>query len=162
MLPLGQLRTLAYNRAGGAHLADDLRKLLDHIVKSYVLHDELVGIDLDASASDRSEDIETDKRRAVRREVERAESLSDAFTRALVRARSQTGEVVLDDRDPKQNQEADALIGFLVAHELASSRSEEIEPMHYRYFVTVDWDSLRSMADSAGIDLDLAIQRSSE
>jgi hypothetical protein len=143
-------------------VADDLKKLLDHIVKSYVVHDELVGIDLDASASDRGQDIETDKKRAVRREVGRAESLSDAFSRGLVRARAHAGDLTLDDRNPEQNEEADALIGFLVAHELASSHSEETEPMHYCYHVTIDWTRLRAMADSAGIDLDLALQRATE
>ncbi|MEA2513824.1 MAG: hypothetical protein QOF33_2689 [Thermomicrobiales bacterium] len=142
-------------------MADDLRKLLDHIVRSYVLHDELVGIDLDASASDRGEDIETDKRRAVRREVERADSLAGAFSRALARARAGSGELVLDDRNLEENQEADALIGFLVSHDLASSSTEETEAMHYRYHVAVDWDRLGEVARAAGIDLDQALQRTS-
>jgi hypothetical protein len=142
-------------------VADDLRKLLDYIVRSYVVHDDLVGIDLEASASDRGEAIETDKRRAVQREIERADHLAEAFSRGLVRARSGNGELVLDDRNPEENQEADALIGFLVSHHLASSRTEETEPRHYRYYVAVDWDRLGAAARAAGIDLDHALRRAS-
>jgi hypothetical protein len=140
-------------------VADDLRKLLDHIVRSYVLHDELVGIDLEASASDRGDAIETDKRRAVRRETERADSLAGAFSRGLARARARAGEIILDDRNPEENEEADALIGFLVSYDLASSRTEETEPRHYRYHVAVDWDRLEEAARAAGIDLDHALRR---
>jgi hypothetical protein len=143
----------------GDGVADDLRKLLDHIVRTYVVREELVGIDLEASASDRGDAIETDKRRAVRREIERAEHLAPAFSRGLARAHTQSGEIVLDDRDPEENQEADALIAFLVSHDLASSRTEETEPMHYRYRVAVDWDRLGAMAKQAGIDLDQALRR---
>jgi hypothetical protein len=142
-------------------VADDLRKLLDHIVRSYVLHDELVGIDLEASASDRGESIETDKRRAVRREIERAESLAAAFSRGLARAHAEGSELVLDDRDPEENREADALIAFLVSYDLASSRTEETEPRHYRYHVAVDWDRLGAAARAAGIDLEQALRRAS-
>jgi hypothetical protein len=140
-------------------VAHDLRKLLDYIVRSYVVHDDLVGIDLEASASDRGEAIETDKRRAVQREVERADQLSGAFSRGLARARAHPGELVLDDRNPEENQEADALIGFLVSHHLATSRTEETEPMHYRYHVVIDWDKLEATAKAAGIDLDQALRR---
>jgi hypothetical protein len=52
---------------------------------------------------------------------------------------------------------ADAMIGFLVSFELAASRSEETEPMHYRYTVTVDWDRLRQVAADVGVDLDRAL-----
>jgi hypothetical protein len=143
-------------------VADDLRKLLDYIVRTYVVHDELVGIDLEASASDRGDAIETDKRRAIRRETERADALAGAFGRGLARARTRSGELVLDDRDPEQNQEADALIGFLVSHDLASSRAEETEPRHYRYYVAVDWDRLAAAASAAGIDLDQTLRRVSD
>jgi hypothetical protein len=70
--------------------------------------------------------------------------------------------LVLDDRDPEQNQEADALIGFLVSHDLASSRAEETEPRHYRYYVAVDWDRLAAAASAAGIDLDQTLRRVSD
>jgi hypothetical protein len=142
-------------------VANDLRTLLDYIVQRYAVHDDLVGIALEASASDRGEAIETDKRRAVRRESERAESLAGAFGRGLARARAQSGDLVLDDRNPEENQEADALIGFLVAHDLATSHTEETEPRHYRYRIAIDWDRLEETARTAGIDLDQALRRAS-
>lgn len=142
-------------------MADDLRKLLNHIVRQYVVHDEQVGIDLNATASDEGADIESDKRRAARREIERADQLADAFSRGLARARAASGQLVLDDRNPEENEEADALISFLVSHDLASSHSEETEPRHYRYFLTINWANLHAAAGSAGIDLDQAISRAS-
>lgn len=143
-------------------MADEARKLLNYLVRRFVVHDELVAIDLDASASDHAESIEADKREAARRELTRADDLSDAFARGLQRAYDQhqagSGEVVLDDRDPEQNAIADALIGFLVSYQLAASRSEETEPNHYVYSIAVDWDRLRQIAGEAGVDLDRAVQ----
>ncbi|HEY8447466.1 MAG TPA: hypothetical protein VIL01_10190 [Thermomicrobiales bacterium] len=144
-------------------MADDLRRLLDHIVHTYVAHDEMIAVDLDASASDRAEDIAADKRRAVRREASRAETLAGAFVEGLERAFAARGrpdaELILDDRDPEQDAMADALIRFLVSHQLASSRSEETEPYHYRYAISIDWDRLAAVATDAGIDLESALRR---
>src|SRR5262249_47685011 len=58
-----------------------------------------------------------------------------------------------------ENQEADALIGFLVAHDLATSHTEVTEPRHYRYRIAIDWDRLEETARAAGIDLDQALRR---
>lgn len=139
-------------------MADDLRKLLDHIVRTYVVRDELIAIDLEASASDRGESIESDKKRAARREFDRADDLADAFARGLSQA--QAGLIVLDDRDKRENQIADALIQFLVRADLATSRAVELEPNHYRYRILIDWPKLVSVARDAGIDLDHVVRRS--
>lgn len=140
-------------------MADDLRKLLDHIVRTYVVHDELVSIEQDASASDSGAEIESDKRRAVRREFDRADDLSDAFSRGI--ARSQAGLIVLDDRNSDENKMADALIHFLVRTDLATSRAVETEPQHYRYRILINWAKLSDVARDAGIDLDHAVRRGS-
>jgi len=144
-------------------VADDVRKLLDYIVAHYVVRDELKSIDLDAPAQEPGAVIEADKKEAVRREEDRADSLADAFARALALARGghslgQT-EVVLDDRDPEQDRMADALIRFLVSHDLAASRTDETEPQHYLYHVAVDWDRLGEVARAADVDLDRALRR---
>ena len=144
-------------------MADDVRKLLDHIVAQYVVRDELKSIDLDAPAQEPGAVIEADKKEAVRREEDRAASLADAFARALAlahggRSLGQT-EVVLDDRDPEQDRMADAMIRFLVSHDLAASRTEETEPLHYTYHVAVDWDRLADVAREADVDLDRALRR---
>jgi hypothetical protein len=138
-------------------VADDLRKLLDHIVRTYVLRDELVSIDHEASASDRGASIDSDKKRAVRRELDRADELADAFSRGIGRA--QSGLIVLDDRNKDENQIADALIHFLVRHDLASSRAVELEPQHYRYRIIINWPKLEAVAREAGIDLNSAARR---
>jgi hypothetical protein len=144
-------------------VADEARKLLDQIVRQYVVPDELIDVDLAASASDRGQNIEADKQGRVRRERERAEQLADAFAEGLARARglylAGQAELALDDRQPEENRMADALIGFLVSYQLASSRSEETVPNHYRYHVAVDWDRLSAVATAAGIDLDRAAGR---
>ncbi|MFL5758793.1 MAG: hypothetical protein ACJ789_03590 [Thermomicrobiales bacterium] len=141
------------------------RKLLDYIVSHFVLHDELVSIDLDASASEAGDSIETEKRQAARRDHARADELAGAFAEGLARANDSRAagqdELTLDDRDPKQNQIADALIQFLVSHHLAASRSEPTTEYHYVYSIAVDWEKLGEVANAAGIDLERAIQHGS-
>jgi hypothetical protein len=68
-------------------------------------------------------------------------------------------EIALDDRDAEQNAIADALIAYLVRFDFAESRSEETEPGHYDYFISVNWDALYQLAQSAGIDLPAALAR---
>ena len=144
-------------------MADEVRKLLDHIVARYVVQDELKNIDLDASAQEPGAAIEADKREAIRREEQRAHSLADAFARGLMLAHGGRSlgqdELVLDDRDPEQDRMADALIRFLVSHDLASSRTDETEPMHYTYYIAVDWDRLGEVAREAEVDLERALGR---
>jgi hypothetical protein len=138
-------------------VADDLRKLLDHIVRTYVVRDELVSIDQEASASDHGESIESDKKRAMRRELDRADDLAEAFSRGV--GRSNLGVIVLDDRNQEENQMADALIHFLVRTDLATSRSIETEPNHYRYQIMINWPKLETVAREAGVDLNNAVRR---
>ena len=144
-------------------MADEVRKLLDHIVARYVVQDELKNIDLDATAQEAGAAIEADKREATRREEQRAASLADAFARGLALAHGGHSlgqeELVLDDRDPEQDRMADALIRFLVSHDLASSRTDETEPMHYTYYIAVDWDRLGELAREAEVELERALGR---
>ena len=138
-------------------MPDRIRALLNDIVTHYVVRDEQKDIDLNAPASEPGGELESEKRQAARREVERADELADAFHHGLVLAyRNWTtgaGALALDDRRPAENEIADALIGFLVSYDLAESRSEETEPMHYTYHVTIDWERLGAVADAANIDL---------
>ena len=139
-------------------MADDVRRLLDYIVRSYVLHDEMVEIDQDASASEGGESIDSGKRRAVRREIERADDLAAAFGKGLALARD--GLVVLDDRNPDEDQIANALIYFLVRNNFAASRAVETDPNHYRYRIMLDRERLGQAAAAAGVDLDGVLRRS--
>lgn len=142
-------------------MAAPVRELLRYITLQYAVEDEQKDVDLNANAAETGDDIESEKQDVAQREIDRADQLAEPFTQGLVAAyrahRSGAAEIALDDRDPNENEMADALIGFLVSYGLASSRSEETEPMHYRYFIAVDWDRLRSVADAAGVDVDRAL-----
>lgn len=137
-------------------MADDVRKLLHYIVKSRIVHDDLVAIDLDASASDHASAIESNKERASRRESDLAADLAKSFGRGLARVRA--GHALFDDRDADQNRQADALIQFLVRADLATSQSVQTGANHYRYQITIDWPKLQEVAEEAGINLDDAIR----
>ena len=62
-------------------MADEMRKLLDHIVRTFLVHDDLVAIDQEASANERGDAIDSEKRRAMQREIDLADELSDALAR---------------------------------------------------------------------------------
>lgn len=148
------------SRRSRTGVADQIRRLLDHLVANYVIRDDQRLIELDASPREPGEVIESDKRQVVRRETDRADELADAFGLGLTRAYAQRDtepELWLDDRDAEENRTADALIGFLVSHDLAASRTEETEPDHYRYAICVDWAKLATVATEADVDLDRAL-----
>ena len=143
-------------------MPDRTRRLLDHIVAQYVVRDEQKDIDLNAPSTESGEELESEKREAAQREASRAGELADPFRQGLVladRARAAgRAEIALDDRRPDEDRIADALIRFLVSFDLATSRTEESEPLHYVYHVAVDWDRLGEVARAAGVDLDQALR----
>lgn len=146
-------------------MTDEIRRVLDAIVRRWVVNTEQRAVELDASAADSGAEIESDKQEAVRRELARAQELAPAFEQGLVRAwrsRDGDGELVLDDRDAEENRIADALIRFLVSYDLATSRSEETGASHYSYAVAVDWPRLGEVAREAGVDLAPALDRLAE
>ncbi len=144
-------------------MADEMRRLLDYIVDHFVVRDELKSIELDAPPREPAETIESDKKQAVRREAERADDLANAFARGLALARHRSGmggvDLPLDDRRPEEDRMADALIRFLVSHDLASSRTEETEPLRYTYHISIDWPRLEAIAQQAGVNLDRAVEK---
>lgn len=139
-------------------MADEIRQILNHIVSTYVVEDEVRSIDRDAPNSSDGDAIETDKIEAVRREEERAHQLAASFESGLHRAwhRSRMGghEIALDDRNQDDNRIADALIQLLVRFDLAGSRTEQTDSRHYTYYIAVDWPRLRDVAGEADVDLD--------
>lgn len=145
------------------NVADDVRRLLDTIVKRWVLNTELRAVELDASAAESGHEIVSDQQEAVRREESRADDLAPAFahglTRAWRRAKMGGNELTLDDRNAEDNAIADALIRFLVSYDLATSRSTETDENHYIYAITIDWPRLGDVAHDAGIDLSPALDR---
>ncbi len=142
-------------------MPEQVRRLLDYIVSSYVVVDEQKDIDLNAPATESGNDLDSEKTEVAERERARAIALAEPFRLGLLAAyrmrRSGQRELPLDDRVPDENAMADALIRFLVSFDLAESRTEETEPMHYVYHVSVDWDRLGAVAGRAGIDLDAVL-----
>ncbi len=142
-------------------MADPFAALLDFINREYVIIDAQKDVDLNASAEVSAAVIEAQKQRIVTDAVDRAENLRPSFRSGLVLAFEAQGtghsEIRLDDRDPQQNAIADALITFLAPFDLADSRSEETEPGHYAYYISVNWDPLYGVADAAGVDLPAAL-----
>ncbi len=144
-------------------MADDLRALLRYIVVHYVVPDEQRAIELDAAPSDGGASIEDDKREASRREEERADEFAAPFADGLAIAhhRATLGgkTLALDDRKPREDAMATALIRFLVSNDLATSRTEETDAQRYTYHVAVRWDRIEAVSSEAGIDLARALAR---
>jgi hypothetical protein len=145
-------------------VADAFAELLDIIVRDYAITDAQKDVDLNAPADEPATVIEADKRHIVSEAAERARAMFPSFRTGLLLAFEAQGlgqhEIRLDDRDAEQNAVADALIAYLVRFDFAESRSEETEPGHYDYFISVNWDTLYQLAQSAGIDLPAALARS--
>jgi hypothetical protein len=144
-------------------VADPFAELLESIVRDYVITDAQKDIDLNATADEDAAVIEAEKRHIVDDASQRARELLPSFRTGLILAFEAQGvgksEIRLDDRDTEQNAIADALIMYLVRFDLAESRSEETEPGHYDYFISVNWDPLYQVATDAGIDLPAALAR---
>jgi len=146
----------------GIVVADGLNQVLDHIVRRFLVRDEVRTIDLDASAAGPGDVLESEKREAATRETERSHDLREPFAAGLrlAAAGAAAGQpaIALDDRDPEQDRIAAALVHALVRTDLAASHAEETEENHYIYHLTVDWDALRGVAAEAGVDLDEALR----
>ena len=144
-------------------MTDPFAELLESIVRDYVITDAQKDVDLNAPADEDAAVIEAEKRHIVADAEARARDLLPSFRTGLILAFEAQGigkpEIQLDDRDAKQNAIADALIMYLVRFDLAESRSEETDPNHYDYFISVNWDPLYQVATDAGIDLPAALAR---
>ena len=79
-------------------------------------------------------------------------ALEDAYRRSGGDPRR---EVPFDSADPQQDAAVDTLIQYLVRTGMAEVRTEEPQPGHYVYALTVEWDRLRRLAESTGHSLPL-------
>ncbi len=138
-------------------MANDVEKLMHHILRRFLAPQDAIRVDLDAAASDGGEELAEDKVRAVRVEELRMSRLTDSFHSGLRRAYQATraggDSISLDDRDEEENRQADALVNYLVRTRLASSTARETDENHYIYTISVDWDALERVADEARADL---------
>ena len=142
-------------------MADAFSALLDAIVRDLVIVDAQKDIDLNTAPEVDGEAIAAQKAEIVTSSEARAAELDGAFRDGIVLAyeAQETGhpEISLDDRQAEQNAIADALITYLVRYDLGESRSEETDPGHYIYFVSVTWNALYQLAEANGIDLPAAL-----
>lgn len=142
-------------------MADAFSELLDAIVRDLVIVDAQKDIDLNSAPDVDGGAIEAQKAEIVSSSEARAADLSGPFREGIVLAYEAQGtghaEISLDDRQVEQNAIADALITYLIRYDLGESRSEETEPGHYLYFVSVTWGALYQFAEAHGIDLPAAL-----
>lgn len=138
-------------------MANDVQKLLQYIAQNYIARQEAIELEREASAGEQGEAITADKRRVQKQEEERVDMLGDPFRAGLRRAndarRAGGNAISLDDRKPEEDEQADALIHFLVRSDLATSTSRETDPHRYIYTIAIDWDALDGVAREAKVNL---------
>lgn len=146
----------------GFAVADDISRLLQHIVRHYTGPQEAKEVERDAPGIS-GVDLEEERDRALKEERDRAHHLEDAFRAGLHKAKSAIdagGDAIsLDDRDPSENRIADALVHFLVGPGMAVSKTRETSPLHYMYTIWIDWDRLEQVAREANVDLNEALDQ---
>ena len=133
--------------------------LLDALTRDR-LEVEGVEREMQANAARSLADVQEDQHRAERTELAEARSELDDFRSAMADVRERgnpegAGEVAYDSRDPLQNAAADVLIQYLVRPGYAEVRTEEPQPGHYVYYITVAWPRLRELAEAHGHPLAL-------
>lgn len=142
-------------------LADAFSALLEAIVRDLVIVDAHKDVDLNAAADVDGGAIAEQKAEIVASATASADKHEGAFRQGIVLAYEAQGtghaEISLDDRQADQNAIADALITYLVRYDLGESRSEETDPGHFIYFISVSWGTLYAFADAHGIDLPAAL-----
>ncbi|MDQ2651887.1 MAG: hypothetical protein M3Z20_02485 [Chloroflexota bacterium] len=142
-------------------MADAFAALQDAIVRDLVIVDAQKDVDLNSAPEIDGNVIEEQKTEIATSAEARASQLADAFRTGIVLAYEAQGtghpEISLDDRKSEQNTIADALITYLVRYDLGESRSEETDPGHYIYFISVTWGALYQFAEANGIDLPAAL-----
>ena len=75
------------------------------------------------------------------------------FARGLEIALSATGPLRVDDTTAEGSAIADAFSRYLVATNLATSTSSEIDAEHYAYTFDVDWQQVKNVARRAGVEM---------
>ena len=144
-------------------MADGLERLLDYLVEREIVRQDQKNVQLTAGPREPAETIVADQQIAYERGRHRVAELGAAFAEGLRRAygarRAGQDGFALDDRRNDENAIADALVQFLVRPDLATSHSEQTEPNHYTYHITIDWTQLAALAAEAGIDLDRELTR---
>ena len=144
-------------------MADGLDRLLHALIEREILRVERKNVQMTAGPNVPAETVDANQLIEIERERHRAAELGPAFADGLRRAHAahQSGgdDLALDDRRADENAIADALVQFLVRPQMATSHSEQTEPNHYLYHITVDWPRLGQLASEIGMDLDAEFAR---
>jgi hypothetical protein len=128
--------------------------LLDALTRDR-LEVEAVERELITSSRRSLADVQEAQEKAERDELAEARNELSDFRAAMEDARTRAGsdgsaEVPYDSREPAQNQMADLLIQYLVRPGYAEVRTDEPEPEHYVYYIRVEWQRLRALAEEQG------------
>jgi hypothetical protein len=138
-------------------VADGVERLLNVLIEREILRLEEKNVELTAGPRVSAETVDANQSIEADRERQRVHDLGGAFAAGLRRAYAAQqhgeGEIALDDRRQDENAMADALVQFLVRPHYATSQTDQSEPNHYIYRITVDWEHLNRLADETGIDL---------
>jgi hypothetical protein len=134
--------------------------LLDVLVRGSKLQDDLHVREVEASAVSTRE-LDEEEGRLAREELDAARADLPEFEAALVDAWKRSGgsdaEVPYDSADPSQDRAADALIRYLVTTRTASVRTVE-QDTSYVYHVSVNWDTLDTLAQHFDVDIRAALR----
>ncbi|MBA2447529.1 MAG: hypothetical protein H0V51_05835 [Chloroflexi bacterium] len=126
--------------------------LLDAVIWFFKLRAETTLVEADATASRPMDQVLEEEQRLADEALDRAREDLPAFETGLRKARAAGGrEVTFDSRDPDQDRMAGALIGYLVATDFATARTEDLPGDQYRYHIAVDLPRLDAFARRLGI-----------
>ncbi|TME44245.1 MAG: hypothetical protein E6I75_00105 [Chloroflexi bacterium] len=133
--------------------------LLDALTRDR-LEVEAVEREMQATGRRSLADVQEAQQRAERDELAEARRELDVFRAAMADVHKRGGhegkaEVPYDSRDPAESGAADILIQYLVRPGYAEVRTEEPNPKQYVYYIRVDWQRLRTLAQQQGHPLPL-------
>jgi hypothetical protein len=122
--------------------------------------EEGTALEMDTTARRPMGDVVESERETEADIMEEARRRLGTFRVALEDAYARSGgdprrEVSFDAADPQQDAAVDTLIQYLVRTGFAEVRTEEPQPGHYVYALTVDWARLRQLAETTGHPLPL-------
>ena len=143
---------LKRRRSGFPDRGRPVASLLDAVVWFFKLRAERTLVEADATARRPMDQVLEEEQRLANEALDRAREDLPAFEVGLREARAAGGrEVTFDSRDPDQDRVAGALIGYLVATDFATARTEELPGDQYRYHIAVDLPRLDAFAGRLGI-----------
>jgi hypothetical protein len=133
--------------------------LLDALTSDLVSA-EATGLELEAGSRRSMAEVRQEQERLGSEQVAESRRELEAFRAALRDARSRSGEdgsseAAYDCAYKEQDEMVDLLIQYLVRPGYAEVREEEPEPEHHVYYLSIEWERLRTLAAERGQALPL-------